>query len=228
MRITGVILTLGYYVSLLVFFGTYAAKALTWARSSPAKTARPEEMKMKTIMKGVCDILFLRRLLAVNDLLWIGEWIFHVSFVLVILRHLRYFLDPVPQWVWVIQTPGIIAGYVLPLSLAYVLVVKLLIEKKRYVSTYNFFLLVLIFVISVSGLLMQTAGHPDVVSVKAFIMGIMTFEVVAAPEDVFFIAHFIMVLAFMVSVPAHVFAAPLVLIDARQREEALRTVVHEE
>jgi nitrate reductase gamma subunit len=228
MRITGIILALGYYLSMLVFLGNYAAKALTWAKGSPAGTAMSGRSEVKALLKGACDILFLRRLLMVNDVLWIGEWTFHVSFGLVILRHLRYFLDPVPQWVWAVQTPGIIAGYILPFSLVYVLVVKYVLERKKYFSTYNFLLLVLMLVLSISGLLMKTVSHPDIVSVKTFVMGMVAFSFAAAPESALFIFHFITVLVLIANLPTHIFAAPLVLFDARQRESDLRRVVHEE
>ena len=46
------------------------------------------------------DVVFLGRVFVVNPALWFGEWVFHASFLLVLLRHLRYFLDPVPAWVW--------------------------------------------------------------------------------------------------------------------------------
>ncbi|HAM50971.1 MAG TPA: hypothetical protein DCP92_09895 [Nitrospiraceae bacterium] len=227
MRILGIILTLAYYLSMLAFLGTYAAKALLWGTGKPLDETSSHKLTLKTLVMAGCDILFFRRLLIVNELLWIGEWSFHVSFVLVILRHLRYFLSPVPQWVWAVQTPGIIAGYVLPLALVYVVIVKFLIEKKKYVSSYNFLLVVLLLALSVSGLLMKTIYHPDIVSVKTFVMGIVTFGFAVVPGSVFFVFHFIAVLALIVNLPTHVFAAPLTLISARQREGNFNQVIHE-
>jgi cytochrome b561 len=109
----------------------------------------------------------------------------------------------------------------------YIFAVKYLVEKKKYVSRYNSFLLVLIFVISVTGLLMKTIYHPDIVSIKAFIMSAVTFRFAPAPGSAFFIFHFTLVLALLVILPSHIFAAPLVLIGARQREENLNQVIHE-
>ncbi|MFZ2196842.1 MAG: hypothetical protein WAV13_03850 [Thermodesulfovibrionales bacterium] len=227
MRILGIALTIAYYLSMLVFLGNYVARVLIWAKSKPVNEAMSRKFSIKTLVMAVCDILSFRRLLIANDLLWIGEWTFHVSFVVVILRHLRYFLEPVPRWVWALQTPGIIAGYILPLSLAYIFTVKFLVERKKYVSSYNFSLLVLILLLSVSGLLMKTIYHPDIVSVKTFIMGIVTFRFGAVPENIFFIFHFVLVLALIVNLPVHIFAAPLVLIGAREREEKFKQVIHE-
>jgi hypothetical protein len=104
---------------------------------------------------------------------------------------------------------------------------KLLIEKKKYVSSYNFLLLVLILGLSVCGLLMRTVFHPDNISIKAFSMGIVTFRFAAAPGSALFIFHFVLVLVLIVNLPTHIFAAPLALVGARQREETLNRVMHE-
>jgi nitrate reductase gamma subunit len=226
MRILGIVLTFGFYLSILIFLGNYAVKVLIWLKDAPSHMERSGRIRLRTFMAAACDILFFRRLLSANDVLWFGEWAFHVSFMLVILRHLRYFLNPVPHWIWAVQTPGIIAGYLLPITLVYILVVKALSEMK-YFSSYNFLLLLLIFVISINGLLMKTIYRPDIVSVKAFIMGILGFGFPAVPGSFFFILHFILVLLLIANLPTHIFAAPLTLIGARQREENLQQVIHE-
>ncbi|HXX56373.1 MAG TPA: hypothetical protein VEI96_00065 [Thermodesulfovibrionales bacterium] len=223
----GIVLILGYYLSLLVLLGTYAAKVWIWVKKKPVNGVGSDKVTPKTFLLAAGDILFFRRLLSVNDVLWLGEWIFHLSFVLVILGHLRYFLNPVPQWVWALQPFGTVAGYALPFALLYISTVKFLVEKKKYVSSYNFLLLILIFALSISGLLMKTVYHPDIASVKTFVMGMVTFRFGAVPGSALFIFHFALFLALMVNLPTHIFAAPLVLIGARQREETLSRVIHE-
>ena len=75
--------------------------------------------------------MFLRRLLVVNPALWVGEWVFHAALFVVVLRHLRYFMNPVPAWVVWAQTPGWIAGFLLPAALLYILAVRLLTRHAR-------------------------------------------------------------------------------------------------
>ncbi len=227
MRIIGVALTFAYYLSALAFLGNYVVKALQWIKSKPLNVAASDRITPKTFTLAAFDILFFRRLLIVNDVLWIGEWVFHISFGLVVLRHLRYFLDPVPEWIWSIQTIGIIAGYVLPAAFGYIAVMKLCIEKKQYVSSYNFFLLALIFVISVTGLLMKNVYHPDIVAIKEFMMGAVTLRFISTSESPLFIFHFVMVLILFIKLPTHVFAAPLTIMAARQRDEIVKELVHE-
>ena len=91
------------------------------------------------------------------------------SFLLVTLRHLRYFLDPVPSWVWDLQLPGLIAGYVLPVSLVYILVVRSFSEREKYSSPANMLLLALLLAISGIGVLMHAFFKPDLVGVKLFV-----------------------------------------------------------
>jgi len=226
MQTLGIFLILGYYLAMQVFLGTYVVKALQWMKIKPANAAAYDKITPKTFILAALDIIFSRRLLIVNEVLWIGEWVFHVSFALVMLRHLRYFLDPVPEWVWFVQPLGIIAGYVLPAALGYIAVMKLCIEKKQYVSSYNFFLLALIFVMSVTGLLMKNVYHPDIIAIKEFIIGAVTFRFLSAPESPLFIFHFIMVLILVVKLPTHVFTAPLTIMEARQRNETVKELVH--
>jgi nitrate reductase gamma subunit len=182
---------------------------------------------MKAYALAATDVVFFGRLLIVNPALWLGEWVFHVSFLLVLLRHLRFFLNPVPAFVWWVQTPGLIAGYVLPVSLVYILVVRLLSGRERYASPANMFLLGLVLAISTLGVTMNLLFKPNLVEVKLFILGILSFKPAAAPESVLFAIHFCLVLVLIPFLPTHIIFAPLVMMEARKREQALNLVMHE-
>lgn len=174
------------------------------------------------------DIVFFGRLFKGGAALWFGEWIFHFSFLLVMLRHLRFFLNPVPDWVWCAQTPGLIAGYLLPLSLAYILVVRLLTKFEKYASPSNLLLLGLVLAISATGVLMHGWFKPDVVGAKLFVFGILNMEQAALPEGLLFAAHFVLVLVLVPFLPTHIFTAPLVMLEARKREQARGMVMHDD
>lgn len=187
----------------------------------------PPGITMMTMLKAIRDILFLTRLFRVNKLLWIGEWLFHWSFLFVLLRHLRYFFYPVPGWVLSLQSVGIFAGYILHLSLIYILIAKLKIEKRGYFSTYNFFLLILLITISLTGILMKNVIRPDIVEIKYFMLNMLMFEPVSIPASMLFNIHFNTTLVFLVSLPTHIFAAPYTLLQARKREDRFDFVIHE-
>jgi nitrate reductase gamma subunit len=172
------------------------------------------------------DVALFGRLMKVNPVLWLGEWVFHASLLLVLLRHLRFFLEPVPEWVWSVQTPGLIAGYVLPFSLVYILVIRLLTKREKYAAPANVFLLGLVLIISTLGVVMS-AWFTPAMDVKMFVLGILCLKPAALPDDGLFLAHFCLVLVLIPFLPTHIFTAPFVMMEARRREQALRLVMHE-
>lgn len=171
------------------------------------------------------DIVFLRRLLNANKLLWVGSWTFHLSFLFVTVRHLIYFMNPVPECISDLQPVGVCAGYVLPLSLMYIAVVRI-VGREKYVSRSNFLILGLLFLISVTGLLMHSFS-PDLVDIKGFILGILVFKPGAVPQSFIFLVHFLLVLLLAAYLPSHIFSSPVIIIEARRREEELKMVLHE-
>ena len=226
----GKLLILGAYSIYAAFWVRFFMHILVWRRAlgrlEPAVDHGAKSPVRACLLTGM-DVLFLGRLFRVNPALWFGEWIFHATFLLVLARHLRYFLDPIPAWVWSVQTPGMIAGYVLPFSLLYILAIRLLTAQEKYSSRANLLLLGIMLLISSVGVLMHLAFKPDLVGVKLFVFGIMTFAPQPAPESGLFILHFTLFLALVAILPTHIFTAPLVMYEARKRDEALHGVMHE-
>lgn len=226
----GKILIAAAYAAYAAFWLRFLAHFLVWwrtVRRFEGPRAPAKRLSMKACALAAVDVVFLGRLLKVNAALWTGEWTFHTAFLLVVLRHLRFFLDPVPAWVWWVQTPGLIAGYFLPFSLAYIVAVRLFAKREKYSSAANMFLLGLVLVISSIGVLMYTCFKPNLVDVKLFVLGVLCFKPAALPESLLFTLHFGLVLVLIPFLPTHIFTAPLVMMEARKREEALRMVMHE-
>lgn len=232
MTTLGKILVVAAYCVYAAFWIRFFAHLLVWWRAarrlSAGAPAPAPRSRLKAWALTASDVFLFGRLLVVNPALWIGEWVFHVSFLLVLLRHLRYFLDPVPAWVWSVQFAGAIAGYILPLSLVYILVIRLLSAREKYASRANVFLLGLVLVISSIGLIMHVWLTPNLVEVKLFALGLACFKPSPAPGSLLFMAHFILVLVLIPFLPTHIFTAPLVMMEARKREQALHLVMHEE
>ncbi len=233
MRCMRIILFLAAYIVFAAFLYRIIFHALAWFRATGrygvTPVLRPGQSARVCAVSGL-DLLLLRRLFASSKMLWLGSWTFHISFVFVILRHLRYFLNPVPACITFIQPAGVVAGYTLPASLFYLILLRLLGRKRyvsKYVSYYNFFLLGLLFSISCVGLLMHLYFVPDLMSVKEFVMGILAFRPEHVPGSALFIIHFVLVLFLLPCLPTHFFSAPLVIAEARKREEGLHEVLHE-
>ncbi len=218
------------YAVYAAFWMRFLLHALVWRRAKARSAAIAEKAPsapVKAWALSIRDVVFLWRLLKVNPALWLGEWVFHISFLIVALRHLRYFFITVPEWVGWLQVPGLIAGYVLPLSLIYILLVRRFSAQEKYSSPANMTLLVLLFVIGSLGLLMATRYRADTVMVKLFIQGILGFSSSALPGSILFLLHFSLVLVLVPLLPTHILTAPLTMLEAEKRELALHQVLHE-
>jgi nitrate reductase gamma subunit len=223
-------------IVIIAAYGVYAAfwirflmHVLSWwkAETRLFSPDGPPPSAIKTWALTLRDVVLLWRLLKVNPALWFGEWVFHVSFLAVLLRHLRYFLEPVPEWVWSLQLPGLIAGYVLPLSLIYILAVRQLSEREKYSSPANLFLLGLVLVISSLGVMMHAFFKPDLADVKLFVLGFLAVNVAPLPAGSLFLLHVLLVLVLVIFLPTHILTAPLVMLEARKRDLALPLVMHD-
>lgn len=226
----GIVLLLAAYVAYGSFWYRLVSHLLIWLRFSTQPEAKPAihaKPQAETYAEMFFDIVFFRRLFIENKLLWVGSWTFHVSFFLVLLRHIKYFLNPVPDIIRYVQPLGLVAGYLLPLSLLYILLLRSSSRKRRYVSYYNYFILSLLLLISGTGVLMRTVFKADLVMVKEFILGMLIFTPGGLPDSVLFVLHFILVLLLLPFLPLHIIAAPVVTINARIREEERKVVLHE-
>lgn len=218
------------YAAVGAFYLRLALHALRWgeaARRSPRPPSRGLGAAAKAIAGGAVDIVLLRRLLLVNPALWLCEWLFHATLLLVAVRHLRYFTEPVPLWVWWAQTPGWIAGFLLPPALLAILALRLLTKREKFSSRANLLLLLDLLGIAATGLLLSTRYRVDLAQAKAFALGILAFNPEPPPSEPLFALHFGLVLVLIVLVPSHVLAAPLTIVEARRRERELPRVLHD-
>ncbi len=145
--------------------------------------------------------------------LWVGALAFHYAFLVVILRHLRFFLNPVPFCVKALEyldgiiqigLPGIfLSGIVLLAAALFLLARRIFDEKVSYISlAADYFPLFLIIGIAASGISMRYFTKVDILGVKAFTMGLVTFHPVI-PEGVggLFYAHLFMVSVLLAYIP---------------------------
>jgi nitrate reductase gamma subunit len=225
----GTLLVILAYLVYAAFWVRLSLHTLVWlksARQLPRYQADDGGRPLVAFVSSGLDIIFFRRLFASNKVLWLGSWGFHAAFVFVVLRHLQYFMDPVPDCIWYAQPFGVAAGYVLAFSSFYVVIGRTL-ARVRYVSYQNYVILGLLFLISATGLLMRNFFKPDLIDVKSFVMGIVAFRPSPLPYNFFFIAHFSFALILIPYLPFHIFTAPLIAVEARRRQQGLDMVMHE-
>ena len=146
--------------------------------------------------------------------LWIGALAFHYAFFTVVVRHLRFFLEPVPIFVTLLEQvdgfmrievlydaiqaglPGVyMSGLVLLAAALYLFLRRVFIPQVRYISlAADFFPLFLIMGIALSGIFMRYVAKVDIVAIKELTMGLVTFRP-TIPEGVggLFFAHMFLV-----------------------------------
>jgi nitrate reductase gamma subunit len=225
MEIIPVIIVYLVYAAFWVRLSLHTTLWLKSARRLPPYRAASGTKSFPAFASAALDLFFFRRLFATNKVLWLGSWAFHTAFLFVILHHLKYFLNPVPDCIWHVQPFGIAAGYVLTFSLLYVMLVRLA-ARIKYVSYQNYVILGLLFLIGSTGLLMRNFFRPDLIDVKNFTMGIISFKPSIPPGNFFFVLHFSLVLLLIPYLPFHIFTAPLIALEATRRRQGLDMVLH--
>jgi nitrate reductase gamma subunit len=119
--------------------------------------------------------------------LWAAGLAFHWSFLIILVRHLRFFTDPVPMAVKMaesldsflqIGTPLLyITDVVLLAAVLYLFLRRIGIPQLSYISLINdYFPLFLIFGIGLTGVLMRYFTKTDIVSVKMMAMNLVSFH----------------------------------------------------
>ncbi len=199
------IFTLLCYVAFTVFLVGFIRKVYRYATvPSPLKipTTPAPVTKGGVALRMAGEVFFFTSLFKGNKWTWLGGYIFHITLALVIIRHLRYFLVPVPELVEHVGPPGVWAGVILVGAAGYLFVRRIAVDRTKYISSgADYFALALIALIAISGLTMKFVFRTDIVDVKAFMMGIVTFSPVNMPADPIFIFHLFMVIVLLIYFP---------------------------
>ncbi len=120
----------------------------------------------------------------------------------VILRHVRYFQQPVWEPIVWVQPFGIYAGFAMVAGLAGLWARRFLVDRVRYISTPSDHLhLALLIAIGLSGLGMRFVAHTDIVALKAFMLGLMRFDIQPLPADPLLLLHLSLVALLMIVFP---------------------------
>jgi nitrate reductase gamma subunit len=148
-----------------------------------------------------------------DKMLWAAAMAFHWAMFIVVLRHFRFFVEPVPVWVdWIesadgflqIGLPVIFATTVLYMvGLAFLLARRFFDGKVRYISLpTDYFALYLLLGIGLSGILMRHLEKVDVVQVKAAIAGWASLQMVPpVGVGLWYFVHVFLVSALLVYFP---------------------------
>ncbi len=145
--------------------------------------------------------------------LWAAGLAFHWSFLVIFLRHFRFFTEPVPafvhamQWADGFMQVGVPVVYMTDLfivaALTYLFARRVVVPQLRYISLVaDYFPLFLIGGIALSGILMRYFTKVNIAGVKELTMGLVTFSP-TIPEGIgsIFWIHLLLVCALFIYFP---------------------------
>lgn len=188
-------------------------KSLPWIKQS--KLENPSGM-LGVIGRMALEVLFFRSLfrnlktqlqddkqLTYGEAkwLWAAGLAFHWSFLIILLRHLRFFFEQVPFAIQLMDSLDSFLQIGAPLlymtdvvllgAVTYLFIRRVGLPQVRYISLIgDYFPLFLILGIGISGVLMRYFIKTDIVSVKVLAMGLISFNP-AVPADTIGIIFFI-------------------------------------
>jgi nitrate reductase gamma subunit len=177
-------------------------KSLPWIKYGYAEKLDNPVSTAGAVGRMILEVLFFRSLFRNTRLefgsgqeikyksakwLWLAAIVFHYTFLVVLLRHLRFFTEPNPFFVKLIENvdgffqiyvPTLYqSGFLLGAALTFLLLRRLIDNKLRYISLpADYFPLFLILAIVKTGILMRYVLKADVVSIKELTMGLVSFH----------------------------------------------------
>lgn len=181
-------------------------KSLNWIKSSKLESPHTT---LGVIGRMILEILLFRSLFrntkaelkqgpklvyGSSRYLWLGALAFHWSFLIIFIRHFRYFTEPIPAFVPFLQNldgflqigvPIIyITNVIILAALTFLLLRRIIDPKLKYFSLISdYFPLLLIISIAITGILMRYFTKVDIVSVKELAIGFFSFQPVI-PEGI--------------------------------------------
>ena len=194
-------------------------KSLPWIKSgwleSPHSTAGVvtrmalEILLFRSLFRGTRSRLQdgSRLIHAEAKWLWLGAMAFHWSLLVVLLRHLRLLVEPVPRVAaWLESLDGFfqvgapvlyLTDIALVAALLYLLQRRLRDRQVRFISLFtDYFALFLLLGIAISGVWMRYFARVDAVAVKQFALSLTVFApIVPANLGALFFAHLALVSA---------------------------------
>ncbi len=154
------------------------------------------------VMRMAREVVLFESLFKSNKWIWLLGWLFHIGLALVLLRHIRYFQEPVWFWVEFLQPFGKYASFMMIAGLAGLWARRFLVDRVRYISTpSDHLMLALLIAIGLSGAMMTFVSHTDIVALKAFALGLVVFDLQPVPEDPLLLIHLGLVAVLMIIFP---------------------------
>lgn len=194
-----------FYVATAILVIGLTRKIFIYARTpQPLKipTTPAPTTRLGVAARMVREVTVFESLFKSNKWTWLFGWIFHFCLFVELLWHLRYFTEPVltflPWMQWFIN----FTGYGMVLGLLGLWGRRFLVDRVRYISNQSDHLMLALLVgIGATGLTMKYIVHTDIIALKTFFIGLMTFQWQPLPADPVLLIHLTLVATLMIIFP---------------------------
>ncbi len=201
------------YVALTALVGGMAYRFNIWFKTpQPGKMTLFPAPEVATAKGILAETLFFPSLFRGDKILWSFSWFFHITLVLVLLGHLRLFTGLIDL---ILLSMGMSAegvdmmssitggagGIILLVTGALLLARRLVIARVREISeTGDFFALLLIIAIIVTGNTMRFGPHFDLEQTRVWAISLLTFSPVV-PHNGMFLLHALLAQLLFIYIP---------------------------
>jgi nitrate reductase gamma subunit len=205
MSVLTILFAVIFYAATAIFVIGVGYKMYDYARTpAPLKipTTPAPTTSTGVVFRLFREVVFFESLFKATKWTWIFGWVFHAALLLVLIRHVRYFQDPVWTVITLAQPFGLYAGFAMVIGLGGLWARRFLVDRVRYISTpSDHLMLALLIAIGLTGLGMKYVAHTDIVMLKNFMQGLMTFSIQPIPDDPLLLAHLFLVATLMTIFP---------------------------
>jgi nitrate reductase gamma subunit len=197
----------------VVFLGGMAYRFYVWFKTpQPAKITLypwPEGSMVKNV---IGEVLFFPGLFKGDRVLWTFSWVFHASLALVVVGHFRVFSGLLDRLLlalgvsaagitWMSSTLGGAAGIVMAATAVLLILRRVAVRRSREISVFaDYFALLLLVAIIVTGDLMRFGAHFDLAQTRTWALSLLTFHP-AVPQSPAFLTHLTLALVLVMFIP---------------------------
>jgi len=202
------------YITLLLFLGGMIYRFRVWAKTPQpgALTLTPAPPQGAGTFFGVIKESFLFPGLFKGDkVLWVCAWIFHVTLAMIVVGHVRVFTDFPRLWAalgidanQMSAISGGAAGIVILVFAIMLFLRRMAIPRVKEVTNLSdFFALLLVIAILVTGNVMRFGEHFDLEITRTYFSQVLTFSVAqqTLPQSGMFVLHFLLAQVLIMIMP---------------------------
>jgi nitrate reductase gamma subunit len=202
-------------VAIAVFLIGMVARTWGWLRTPvpyPLPLESVGDTRVEQTTAVVHELLVFRGLLRSDRVLWLCAWSMHAALAFVLVGHVVGIAFLSQQFcflgassatsIWLSQTSALVSGLVLAIALVGLLYRRVALpDVKRLSDPADFFDLMLLLTIVVTGLHMRLVAEVDLAAIRSYLGGLMTFRFAPVPVETIFLSHFLLVNLLLIYFP---------------------------